>query len=166
MTSDRKTIGGLDHIGLTVPDIELATAFFNDVLGCTTLFDVGPFEANDNWMTDYLAVDARAKLPKVRMLKTASGGMLELFQYQTKDQVTIPPRNSDVGGHHVCFYVEDMEAALAHLRAHGVKLLAGPVHMTEGPSAGLSWIYFMAPWGMQLELASYPHGMAYQTSMQ
>jgi hypothetical protein len=34
--------------------------------------------------------------------------------------------------------------------------------MTEGPNAGLSWVYFLAPWGMQLELVSAPDGMAYE----
>ena len=33
--------------------------------------------------------------------------------------------------------------------------------MTEGPTEGESWVYFMAPWGMQLELVSYPQGKAY-----
>jgi hypothetical protein len=32
--------------------------------------------------------------------------------------------------------------------------------MTEGPSAGLEWLYFTAPWGLQLELVSYPGGIA------
>jgi len=32
--------------------------------------------------------------------------------------------------------------------------------MTEGPSAGLEWLYFQAPWGQQFELVSYPDGIA------
>ncbi|MEH6578374.1 MAG: hypothetical protein V7731_15025 [Amphritea sp.] len=34
--------------------------------------------------------------------------------------------------------------------------------MTAGANAGESWVYFMTPWGMQLELVSYPNGMAYE----
>jgi len=34
--------------------------------------------------------------------------------------------------------------------------------MSEGASAGLTWVYFLSPWGMQLELVSYPNGKAYQ----
>ena len=34
--------------------------------------------------------------------------------------------------------------------------------MKEGPSAGLHWVYFTAPWGVTMELASYPRGMAYE----
>ena len=33
---------GVDHIGITVPDIEQATAFFVDVLGCNMGFKRRP----------------------------------------------------------------------------------------------------------------------------
>ena len=52
-----------------------------------------------------------------------------------------------------------MDAALAALKSHAVAIQSGPVLMTEGPSAGLSWLYFKAPWGQQLELVSYPGGI-------
>jgi hypothetical protein len=32
--------------------------------------------------------------------------------------------------------------------------------MKTGPTEGLTWVYFLSPWGMQLELVSYPAGMA------
>ena len=53
-----------------------------------------------------------------------------------------------------------MDAALAALKSHNCDIQSGPVEMTEGPSAGLSWLYFKAPWGQQLELVSYPGGIA------
>jgi hypothetical protein len=31
----------------------------------------------------------------------------------------------------------------------------------RGPHLGQRWIYFLAPWGMQFELVSYPHGRAF-----
>ena len=40
--------------------------------------------------------------------------------------------------------------------------LAGPLPVKEGPAAGQTILYFLAPWGMQLELITYPHGMAYE----
>ena len=33
----------LDHIGFTVPDLDEATAFLVDVLGCEYLYTLGPF---------------------------------------------------------------------------------------------------------------------------
>ena len=37
-----------------------------------------------------------------------------------------------------------------------------PVVRTEGPSAGQTWVYFLTPWGMQLELVSFPDGKGYE----
>jgi hypothetical protein len=54
----------------------------------------------------------------------------------------------------------DLDAAVAHLRRNGVKVLGEPTSMNEGPSAGLRWVYFVSAWGMTMELVSYPSGMA------
>lgn len=153
-------VAGVEHIGLTVPDIETATRFFTDVLGAEALYDIGPFERPDDWMAAHLAVHPRARINKLRVLRIAGGPVLELFEFTAPDQSTTLPRNSDHGGWHIAFYVEDMEAALAALRQHRCAIQSGPVEMTEGPSAGLSWLYFQAPWGQQLELVSYPGGIA------
>ena len=67
----------------------------------------------------------------------------------------------DVVVSHV-FYVTDMDKAVAYLRRHGVEVLGDPSHMSSGASGGLTWVYFLAPWGMQLELVSYPNGLAYE----
>jgi hypothetical protein len=75
----------------------------------------------------------------------------------------VPPANADVGGHHLGFYVHDMTAAVAYLRSHCITVQGEPVTMQTGPSAGLTWVYFLSPWGMQLELVSYPEGMAVES---
>lgn len=151
---------GIEHIGLTVPDITTATRFFADLLGAETLYDVGPFESPDDWMASHLAVHPRARIEKMRVLRCGNGPVLELFQFTAPEQAAHVPRNSDPGGWHLAFYVEDMETALVALKSHDVTIQSGPVLMTEGPSAGLSWLYFQAPWGQQLELVSYPGGLA------
>lgn len=151
---------GVEHVGLTVPEIEAATRFFVDVLGAEPLYDIGPFEKSDEWMATHLAVHPRARINKIRVIRIANGPVLELFEFTAPDQTTRAPRNSDVGGWHIAFYVEDMEAAFLAVRAHACEIQSGPVVMTEGPSAGLTWLYFTAPWGQQLELVSYPGGIA------
>lgn len=155
-------LAGADHVGITVPDLEAATRFFVEVIGCRVAFEVGPFMSDDDWMKRHLGVDARSKINKLRMLKCANGPSIELFEYDVKDQKKTGPKNSDVGGHHLGFYVSDLNAAVAHLRLHGVRVLGEPTLMKEGPSAGLQWVYFTAPWGMTMELSSYPRGMAYE----
>jgi glyoxylase I family protein len=86
--------------------------------------------------------------------------VFEVFHYSAPDQRTALPRNSDLGGHHVALYVDDLDAAVVHLRDAGVEVLAGPT-ASRGPAAGNRWIYFLAPWGMQFELVSYPGGKAF-----
>lgn len=153
-------LAGIEHIGLTVPDIETASRFFADVIGAEAIYDIGPFEHNDDWMANHLAVHPRSRINKMRVMQVANGPVLELIEFTAPDQDSRMPRNSDLGGWHIAFYVEDMDRALVALKGHAVEIQSGPVLMTEGPSAGLEWLYFKAPWGQQLELVSYPGGIA------
>jgi catechol 2,3-dioxygenase-like lactoylglutathione lyase family enzyme len=153
---------GVEHIGLTVPDLERATQFFVDVLGAEALFEVGPFSSEDDWMEKHLGVHPRAVIRRLRMLRLANGPSIELFEYSSPDQDYARPKNSDAGGHHLAFYVTDMVAAVDHLKRHGVRILGDPSTLADGASAGLTWVYFLAPWGLQLELVSAPNGLAYE----
>jgi hypothetical protein len=72
----------------------------------------------------------------------------------------VPPRNSDVGGHHIALYVEDLDAAVADLHRRGLTVLGEPT-TSKGPSEGQRWVYFLSPWGLQCELVSYPNGKAF-----
>jgi glyoxylase I family protein len=142
--------------------MEAATTFFVDVLGAELLFEVGPFSSEDDWMEKHLGVHPRAVIRRLRMLRLAAGPSVELFEYSSSDQHQTRPRNSDVGGHHLAFYVTDMAAAVDHLKRHGVKILGDPTTLADGASAGLTWVYFLAPWGLQLELVLAPNGLAYE----
>ncbi len=153
---------GADHIGFTVPDLEEAVDFFVDVLGCEPFYELGPFESDDDWMARHLNVHPRAVMKKLRFMRCGNGSNFEIFEYASPDQNRAQPKNSDIGGHHLAFYVDDMDAAVAYLKAKGVRVLGEPTVRTQGPSGGQSWVYFLAPWGMQLELVSYPEGKAYE----
>ena len=153
---------GTDHIGFTVPDLDAAVKFFVEVIGCEVFYDLGPFQFDDDWMSTHLNVDPRTVMKKLKFLRCGHGSNFELFEYEAPDQNPNPPKNSDIGGHHLAFYVDDFEIAMAHLRAHGVQILGEPTIRTIGPSAGQTWVYFLAPWGMQLELVSFPDGKGYE----
>ena len=114
---------GTDHIGFTVPDLEQATRFFVDVIGCTYVHSLGPISDDTDWMAKHLNVHPRARVREIRFFRCRQGSNFELFEYAAPDQKREPPRNSDVGGHHLAFYVDDMDAALTHLRAHDVRIL-------------------------------------------
>lgn len=153
---------GGDHVGITVPDLDEATRFFVDVLGAEQFYDLGPIESDDDWMSTHLGVDQRARVERLRFLRLGAGLNVELFEYTAPDQKRVPPLNSDVGGHHLALYVDDFDEALDHLRAAGVEVMGQATVRAVGPSAGQTWIYFRAPWGLQFELVSYPAGKGYE----
>lgn len=153
---------GVEHVGLTVPDIEAATRFLVEVIGCQAVYAMGPLADDGDWMQRHLNVDRAAVVRELRFLRCGHGPNIELFEYTAPDQRLTGPRNSDVGGHHLAFYVDDFDAALAHLRRHGVRIQGEPTVRTTGPSAGQTWVYFLAPWGGQFELVSFPDGKGYE----
>ena len=150
----------VDHVGFTVPDLDEATQFLVGVLGCEYLYSLGPYEDDGNWMSEHLGVHPRATIPENRFFRCGGQTIFEVFQYTAPDQARTVPRNSDIGGHHVALYVDDLDAAVEHLRAAGVTVLGEPT-ASRGPHEGQRWVYFLAPWGMQLELVSYPDGKAF-----
>ena len=156
-------VRGVNHIGLTVPDINEAETFFSDVLGCEKATSFGPFrDDTGTFMQDLLDVDPRAVVNQITLMRCGFGSNIELFSYDAPDQKTVRPRNSDIGGHHIGFYVDDIDAAAAYFKDKGIRTLMGPFPVNEGPAAGQSVLYFFAPWGLQMEAISFPKGMAYE----
>jgi catechol 2,3-dioxygenase-like lactoylglutathione lyase family enzyme len=152
---------GGDHVGITVPDMAEAHAFLVDVLGFDYVYSLPEMRHDDDWMLEHLNVDPRRVVKEIRFYRGGFGLNLEVFEYEAHPGQRTPPRNSDLGGHHVALYVDDMDKAVEYLRAKGVRLLAGPV-ASRNASAGQRWQYFLSPWGMQFELVSYPGGKAYE----
>jgi len=156
---------GMDHVGFTVPDLEQAHDFFVDVLGCEYFFELGPFESKGGtWLSEHVNVDDRAVF-RNRHYRCGNGSNFEIFEYELDGRDEQQPLNSDVGGHHLGFYVDDIDAAIEYLRSRGVEVLGEPTS-SSGPATGQRWVYFLAPWGMQMELVSYPQGKAYEQASQ
>ncbi len=152
----------VDHIGLTVPDLDAAVAFYTETFGATELYRLGPFDAKDlprmpdgrDWSAAHVNVSG-ARLSLV-MLQLCPNLKLELFRYELPaDARTTAPRNCDVGAQHIALKVDNLEVAVAHLRSRGVRVMAGPIVVSEGPAAGLRVNYFLDPWGTQLELVEF-----------
>jgi glyoxylase I family protein len=163
MTTAPGPVPGLsrvDHVGVTVPDLDEAHEFFTGVLGCEYMYTLGPFQHDDSWMSEHLGVADDTVMRRLHFYRLGGQAIFEVFEYEAADQRATPPRNSDVGGHHVALYVDDLDAAVACLRAHGLTVMGEPT-ASRGPSEGQRWVYFLAPWGMQFELVSYPQGKAF-----
>jgi catechol 2,3-dioxygenase-like lactoylglutathione lyase family enzyme len=82
-------LAGTDHVGFTVPDIEAATRFFVDMIGCTLVFEIGPFESDDDWMQTQLGVDPRAVIRTLRMFRCKTGPSFEIFEYELEGRARI-----------------------------------------------------------------------------
>lgn len=154
---------GHDHTGITVPDMKQAVDFFTEVVGCKNAMSFGPFsDDKGTFMQDLAGVDPKAVIEQITQLRCGYGSNIELFKYTAPDQRDLHAKNSDIGGFHIAFYVDDVAAVKAYLQAKGVATRLGPLPVKEGPAAGQTIIYFQAPWGLQLEAISYPGGMAYE----
>ena len=155
----------VDHVGITVPDLDAAVAFYSDLFGCVERFRMGPFDSKElpatpdgrDWCQAHVNV-AGARFRFV-MLQLGPNLMLELFQYDRPlGRREEPPRNCDIGGHHLALRVTDLDAAIAYLkRKDQIQVMDGPIVVTEGDCAGMRVIYFLDPWGNQLELVEFNH---------
>jgi glyoxylase I family protein len=164
MTESSLALMRADHVGLTVPDLDAAVAFYTDAFGARELFRMGPFDARDlprspdgrDWTDTHVDVaDARLQFA---VLQLAPELRLELFAYERPENArTSAPRSCDVGGHHVGLCVDDLETATTVLRDRGVTVLE-PIVIDEGPMAGTRSAYVVDPWGNHLELVAYARG--------
>ncbi|MFD5723355.1 VOC family protein [Streptomyces sp. NPDC127036] len=151
----------VDHFGITVPDLDQAREFFEEVLGFEYLYRLGPLrDDTGHWMSEHLNVHDRAISPRIYFFRLGGQAILEVFEYQAPGQRLEPPLNSDVGGHHLALYVDDIDTAVADLRQRGIRVLGDPTE-SKGPHEGQRWVYFLSPWGLHCELVSYPNGKAY-----
>lgn len=146
----------VDHLSLTVPDLDAAAAFFIDVLGARELYrrQYAPAADEARSMAERFNTHpaATCRLAKLDLLGTA----LELFEYQAPDLNRTMPRNCDAGGSHFGIRVADLAQSVDRLRrVPGVKILGEPSTIGPGhPLAGRRWVYFLTPWGWQMELVS------------
>src|SRR5438477_5873672 len=154
---------GLDHVGITVPDINQAIEWFEDVLGAVAPLTFGPLPAGP-FVASVVDVSETTSIDQITMLRIGHSANIELFRYTAPDgQRHDMPKNSDWSGHHIAFYVTDIDAAVEYMVGKGVrKMPAGPFTLTAGPAAGQTIQYFQTPWGGYVEFISYPDGMAYQ----
>ena len=150
---------GSDHIGITVPDLEEATRFYVDLLGAEELLAMGPFDSETmprgadgrDWTETHMDVPGASFSFRVLRL---GGFLLELFAYERPTDVgRTPPRNWDVGAHHIGLRVENIASAVAYLRANGVRVLDGTIDVPEdAPGGPMRGHYFFDPAGNYVEL--------------
>jgi catechol 2,3-dioxygenase-like lactoylglutathione lyase family enzyme len=119
----------MDHVSVVVDDLKAAIAFFVE-LGME-LEGEAPIEGP--WVDRVNAlVGVRVD---IAMMRTPDGhGRLELTKFHTPTAVRAEPENAlgnTLGLRSVMFAVDDLDAAVARLRAHGAQLIGEVVRYQD-----------------------------------
>ena len=78
-----------------MPDIKQAAYFLVIVLGCNEAMSFGPFaDEKGNFVADLLNVNPRAVIHQITLVRCGYGSNIELFQYSSPDQKTVPRRTA------------------------------------------------------------------------
>jgi catechol 2,3-dioxygenase-like lactoylglutathione lyase family enzyme len=159
------TSRGIEHLNMTVGDLDEVTEFFVNVLGCRTLYTMGPFESSkDPFMRIYANADVRSVVHQVRVLRSPFLN-IELFEVSTPRQRPVWPDLLDIGGWGLTAHVDDIDAAIGYLDDKDVYLLDPGKTETTGPEAGEGAFgcRFMTRFGLHFELVSFPSSKADNT---
>jgi methylmalonyl-CoA/ethylmalonyl-CoA epimerase len=118
---------GLDHVAIAVKDLDKATAFYRDVFG--------------------LELTHVEEVPEQQVKAAIFGqgmGRVELICPTVKESgVARFLEKRGEGLHHICIEVEDIDAAMAELRAQGAPL----IDQAPKPGAGGARVAFIHPKG-------------------
>jgi methylmalonyl-CoA epimerase len=132
----------LDHVGIAVADLDASLAFIRDALG----LEIEPAE------------EVAPQRVRVRFapLTGAAAGRLELLEATADDSpIATFLAKRGPGLHHVALRVDDIRAALAELKAKGVRL----IDETPRPGAEGALVAFIHPastHGVLVELTERP----------
>jgi catechol 2,3-dioxygenase-like lactoylglutathione lyase family enzyme len=130
------SVRGLDHLALTVADVERTLDFYGRVLGAELVYE-------ELWRA--------GKLP-VAILQV---GASRLSIHAAARPASPHARTPQPGSGDVCFrYDGSLEEAAARLAAEGVEILEGPVPRPAADGTLGASLYFRDPDGNLLELLS------------
>ena len=101
-------IGRLNHVAIAVPDIAAAANTYRQTLGATVSDAV---EQPDHGVTTVFVELPNTKIELLEPL--GEGSPIQKFL----------ERNKSGGMHHICYEVDDIEAAIKHLKGEGATVL-------------------------------------------
>lgn len=150
----------LDHAGVNVPDVDAAVAFLAAAFDAEVVFRMGPFGDPSGAAMRRIGAGG-PELLEIAMLRIGDG-CVELLGWSGPTRQPTWPAPGDLDSAaplagHLSVEVADVAGTLERLGAMpGVLVLGGPVTFTEGPTPGLTNAFVRTPWGLLVELVSWP----------
>jgi catechol 2,3-dioxygenase-like lactoylglutathione lyase family enzyme len=135
----------VNHIGITVSDIERSLAFYR-LFGAEVIGEIehaGPVAERG---TGVEGIDGICTLLHV------GSQVIELLAFDHPPPRDFGRNSAEVGVAHLAFEFEDLEAAFDRLSAEGVVFESPPISIEEGAFAGGKWCYCTDPDGIPVEL--------------
>jgi catechol 2,3-dioxygenase-like lactoylglutathione lyase family enzyme len=138
----------LDHVSVTVADLDRSIAFYRDAMGLPFL---GRGESDGPDMSRITG------LPEVRLewaeFDLGGGQLLELLRYGSPVGEPLEQETNRPGSGHVGLAVDDIDAAYRRLVDAGVTVRSAPVQISEaGDWSGVRSLYALDPDGVTIEL--------------
>ena len=138
----------VNHVSITVKNLDQVVDWFRDKLGCTNIWE--PYEHKGEMVEKLTGLPgAHLRVRKVQV----QDFVLEFIQYLSPPGRELKGNTNDVGYPHIGFEVDDINKAYEQLKKKGVKFKSPPTRITrEGnPMFGWQVVYFWGPEGMTLE---------------
>ncbi|WP_435171222.1 VOC family protein [Falsirhodobacter sp. 1013] len=152
-------VRGIEHVGMTVPDITEAERFFINAFGAEVLYRVVSKDGPDQPGRDMTAVNGVPSdngFRALSMLRIAGGANLELFEAITPTSTRVP-EVTDMGVHHFSVYCDDVRAVGEAIAAAGGTMLKGPNPFFGQEAGEGNYLWFgRCPWGSLIELLQFP----------
>ena len=144
---------GLHHVGATVADLDRSLAFWEAFLGRARRFKTVLDRPYLGQILGFPGVQIDAAF-----VDLPGGVILELLDYRLPDRVPHTDDTRHPGNVHLCFRVEDADAAWRHAVACGARPVNpdGPVELDGGPNKGAKVAYLRDPDGISIELFQMP----------
>ena len=142
----------LDHVAITVSDMERSLKFYCEMLG---LKEDGPHDLEGEAISRMAGKD-KVIMKVVRLVCPETPEIqIDLQQYIEPEGKQSDSNLGDVANSHVCIEVNDIAKAYADLKAKGVKFVSEPVMFDLEAEGKIGCVFFMDPDGYVLELTEY-----------
>lgn len=150
LSPDHLPVAGIDHVGITVRELERSLAFYRDLLGLRVIEISGAQDVGQ-------IVGIPGARVKIADLDAGDGRVLELLEYVAGRGDDVPQRPNAAGCPHVALQVRDLPAVLERLARAGHDPDGAPITITGAIAfEGATVVYLRDPDGAVIELVQRP----------